>query len=379
MRHNLAGRAKLVESLCSWPFFAIWGVLACRTMRTRTGVGVLFLIAFLIASVQGSSSDRPATEPAIVLSQASDQVAIKSTASPPFMLLAKVRLQDGNNFVDGVYAIAWAPRRFRRVFRFPNFTETDVMVDGSIYRKRSTKTTPLMIYELDRLIDSVLAIKPDPKSKLRNIDKVPANLNCISVLRNSSETKICLASATLLPVSIDRSLYGVGSDVLQEHYEFADYQAFGVKQFPRSLSFHGWNSKSVNAQIDKLIKAESFPPDEFVPPVGSTRMQFCEAPEITGDVKPYIGDATAVVLRDTEIAMYFQVDPLGAVRSAEVVYSTNPVMNNEILNWFLGTHFPVRSCDGQAIEYETIVTLAAGEHHPDCRNQALSQLCISSP
>lgn len=348
-------------------------------MGTRIGVGILFLIGFVVANLQGFGSDQPASDAAGVLSQAADQVAIKSAKSPPFMLLAKVRLQDGKKSVDGVYAIAWAPDHFRRVFRFPNFTETDVMVNGSIYRQRSTNTMPLMIYELDSLMDSFLAIKPNPKSKLRQIDKVPGNLNCVSVLRDLSQTKICLASATLLPVSIDRTLESVGSDMLREHYEFGDYQAFGGKQFPRSLRFEGWNAKSINAQVDNLIKVESFPPDEFVPPVGSTRMNFCEAPEKKGDVQPYIGDAAVLRLRDTEIAMYFQVGPGGAVRSAEVVYSTNPVMNNEILNWFVGTHFPEKSCNGQAIEYETIVTLAGGENRPDCRNQALSQLCISSP
>jgi len=105
---------------------------------------------------------------------------------------------------------------------------------------------------------------------------------------------------------------------------------------------------------------QSFPADEFVPPVGSTQMHFCDAPEIVGDVRPYAEDAGVVRLRDTELTMYFQVSPVGSVRSAEVVYSTNPVMNKEILNWFVGTHFPVRSCAGQPVEYETIVTLAAG-------------------
>lgn len=336
-------------------------------------VGVLFLFVFLTATVQGSGSDHQASAAASLLSQASEQVGIELPASPPFMLLAKVRLQEGNKSADGLYALAWAPGRFRRVFRFPNFTETDVMVDGSMYRQRSTNFKPLVIYELDSLMNSVLTIGSDTKSKLRKIEKAPADLNCVSVLRDLSETQICLRA--LLPVSIDRSLNpielplpGVNvphspqepTEMLQEHYALADYQAFGAKQFPRTLRFHAWNSTSINAKIDKLIKVQSFPPDEFVPPVGSVSMHFCDAPEIVGEVRPYSEDAGVVRLRDTELAMYFQVSPVGAVQSAEVVYSSNPLMNKEILNWFIGSHFPVRSCAGQQVEYETIVTLAAG-------------------
>ena len=276
------------------------------------------------------------------------------------MLLAKVRLQDGNKSVDGLYAIAWTPERFRRVFRFPNFTETDVMVEGSIYRQRSTNAMPLLIYELDGLIDFISAIKPDPEARSRKIDKTTANLKCVSLLRDITEKKICLASDTSLPMSIDRNQDAVGLEALRERFEFADYQPFGTKQFPRTLNFHGWNSRSIQVQIDKLVKVESFPPDEFVPPAGSTRMHFCDNPKTTGETRPFTGNAIPVGLTDTEVAMYFQVSPLGAVRDAEVVYSTNPLKNKEILNWFVGTHFPVKSCAGQPIAYETIVTLVSG-------------------
>ncbi len=303
-------------------------------------------------------SDNPEYDARSVLSRASEQVAIKTPASASFMLLAKVQLHDGNKSVDGLYAMAWAPGRFRRVFRFPNFSETDVMVEGAIYRQRTTNALPLMIYELDNLIDSLTAIKPDSKTKLMKIDKTSSDLLCVSLERDVTKAEICVNSGTALPVSIDKWLDGFGREPLQEHYEFGDYQVFGSKQFPRTLSFRGRNSRSIQVQIDKLVRVDSFPADEFVPPAGAMRMQFCETPETTGEVRPSTGNAIPIGLRDTEVAMYFQVSPLGGVKNAEVVYSTNPLKNREILNWFVGTHFPVRSCAGQPIEYETIVTLA---------------------
>ena len=32
----------------------------------------------------------------------------------------------------------------------------------------------------------------------------------------------------------------------------------------------------------------------------------------------------------------------------------------EILNWYLGTHFPIRRCAGQPVEYETIERMVSG-------------------
>ena len=326
-------------------------------MKIRTSVGVFLLVSFLVG--RGMGSDNPENDAQSVLSRASEQVAIKTPASASFMLLAKVQLHDGNKSVDGLYAIAWAPGRFRRIFRFPNFSETDVMVDGAIYRQRTTNALPLMIYELDNLIDSLTTINPDSKTKFMKIDKTSSDLLCVSLEREGSKSKICVNSERL-PISIDKKLDAIGLEQLQEHYEFTDYQGFGTTQFPRILNLRGWNSRSIQVQIDKLIRVDSFPADEFVPPAGATRMRFCETPETTGEVRPSTGNAIPIGLRDTEVAMYFQVSPLGGVKNAEVVSSSNPLKNKEILNWFVGTHFPVKSCAGQPIEYETIITLAVG-------------------
>jgi hypothetical protein len=327
-------------------------------MKIHSTVRVSLLVAVLLG--RGMGSDSPPNDAQTVLSRASEQVAIKTASSASFMLLAKVQLHDGNKSVDGAYAIAWAPGRFRRVFRFPNFSETDVMIDGAIHRQRTTNALPLMIYELDTLMDSLTSIKLDSKPKSIRIDKTSSDLLCVSQEREITRFRICVNSATLLPVSIDKRPDAAGLESLQEHYEFTDYQPFGSKQFPRTLSFRAGNTRSIHVEIEKLLAAESFPPDEFVAPAGATRMQFCENPETTGELKPSTRSVVPIGLSDTAVAMYFQVSAVGGVKNAEVVASTNPLKNKEILNWYVGTHFPVKTCSGQAIEYETIVTLGVG-------------------
>jgi hypothetical protein len=154
------------------------------------------------------------------------------------------------------------------------------------------------------------------------------------------------------------SLYGFES--FREHYELSDYRPFEAKTFPRQLSFRGWKQRTIEVRIDKLMRADSFPADEFTPPQGAERSHFCEEPESTGELMPSTGNAIPVGLRDVEVDMYFQVSPIGGVQFAEVVQSSAPLKNKEILNWFVGTHFPVKTCAGTAIAYETIVTVMSG-------------------
>jgi len=116
----------------------------------------------------------------------------------------------------------------------------------------------------------------------------------------------------------------------------------------------------VEVQVQKLIRAQSFPSDEFTPPKGATRTGFCESPEATGEVRPSTGNAIPIGLTDIRVDMYFQVSPAGGVRYAQVVYSSAPLKNNEILHWFIGTHFPVKTCSGTPISYETMISLASG-------------------
>ncbi len=108
-------------------------------------------------------------------------------------------------------------------------------------------------------------------------------------------------------------------------YAEPDCRPASLSQADSCLPFERIRSCSPSVRVD------SFPADEFVPPAGAMRMQFCETPETTGEGRPSTGNAIPIGLRDTEVARYFQVSPLGGVKNAEVVSSTNPLKNREII------------------------------------------------
>lgn len=324
-----------------------------------------FATIALIAIVQFTfAANDLKTDADAIFAKASKATDIRAAGSVPFLLLAKVRLEQDNKLVEGLYAMAWAgPDRFKSAVRFPNFNETEVVADDTLYRKRSSEAVPLLIWELHHLMNTWVQLQIDPKIKIKSIDthhEAGVDLTCLLLEGQIQNSKLCLNSATHELQTIDKGMTPYGLTAIREHYEFSDYQPFEGKTFPRRLSFRGWEQRTVEVRIDKLIRADSFPSDEFTPPPGAERSHFCEKPETKGDLMPSTGNAIPVGLRDTEVVMYFQVSPIGGVRYAEVIQSSAPIKNKEILNWFVGTHFPIETCAGTPIAYETIFTLMSG-------------------
>jgi hypothetical protein len=74
---------------------------------------VLFAIVPSTFATSGLKADADA-----ILAKASKTTDIRAAGSAPFLLLAKVRLEQEDKSVEGLYAIAWAGSdRFRNVIR----------------------------------------------------------------------------------------------------------------------------------------------------------------------------------------------------------------------------------------------------------------------
>lgn len=325
-------------------------------LRNAARIVSVSLVSSLLLAAQRTSPTEPTSQE--VLAKAADISDLELAGTPGIMLQAEVHLQDGDKGTDGIYAMAWSPSSFRRVFRFPNYVETDVMTNNTIYRQRTTKAMPFLIWELDRLLGFVDIIRQKPSTKPQFTGS-SAGSRCIMFPVQLSNWRICT----------DRSSGDINSMEqydeihlldLHEHFELSDYEQFQNITFPRKLTFSGWDNRRIEVKVKKLLKVTNFPASEFSPISEAEPDHFCKHPDITGKVRPNTGNAIPVGLRNTEVDLYFKISPAGGIRYGEVVYSNNPLKNQEVLNWYLGTHFPIHKCDGQAVGYETIERLMSG-------------------
>lgn len=323
----------------------------------------MLLVGALLSPMSLPASDaKPAEDGASILSKASALVDLEITGGVPFVLQADVVLHEGKNSVQGVFAMAWAaPDQYRRVLRFPGFTSTEVVLNGVLYRQRTTEESlPLMIWELNQLLSFESDFRLAPPWKMQHIQPEQAEgvaLTCVLTQSDMNQRKLCFNAASGVPYSIDEGTDVHSLEFLREHTEFAEYQPFEGRTYPRKLIFRGWGSRAIEVRVQKLVHVQSFAADEFTPPKGATRTHFCESPDISGGVNPSTGSTIPIGFRNIEVDMYFQVTPAGGVRNAQVVYSSDPIHDKEILGWFVGTHFPIRTCSGTPVSYETMVRL----------------------
>ncbi len=329
------------------------------------GFFVWLTCAFVVFNARPAHASDEAKEDAnVLLTKAAALVDLQAPDAAPYMMLAKVEIHEGGKSVEGVYAVASAgPGKSRRVFRIPNFTSTEVITDGSTYIERSTEALPLPIWEANQLLVPADLYRPDSKWILQRVEHDHAGtlqLTCTIFRADLSDARLCVNVATGEPYSVDRHSDATHFSAVHERFEFADYQPFEGRTFPRKLTFHGWNSQVVEVQVQKLFRADSFPADEFVSPQKAVRFPYCASPETKGELRPSTHGSIPFGFRDIRIDIYFQVSAEGGIRYAQVVYSSDPLHSNEILGWFVGTHFPIRSCAGTPIPYETVTTLAFG-------------------
>jgi hypothetical protein len=320
-------------------------------------------IATLFSAAQPcAASEDLQAEGRALLSKTLNITDIRSPGSAPFVLAAKVHIEDHGKGVDGLYATSWAePTKFRRSVSFPTFTETDVAIREYVFKRRNTEAVPLLVWQVNRMMDSFFIHQFHPSSKIMKIFAQPENgaeSKCIEFKEGDVRSTICLREDTSDPVSVD--IDSGQSPVYREHYQFDDYQPFEGKRFPRSIRFTGWGSRSVEIKVERFLLAQAFADHEFTPLPESTRFVVCPN-EPGGVADGGIGLATtrASGFGRLEAALYLEVGPDGAVRYGEVVYSSAPVQNKNLLAVFLHGRFPVRSCNGRPVAYEIMMRLAA--------------------
>jgi hypothetical protein len=329
-------------------------------LRRMRSSGWLFCAVAGLLAVAGSTAlrggDRSAEAEAI-LAKAADLVDLRGTDAVPFLLKARVRLSEGPKSVDGVFAMSWAaPDRYRRVIGFPDYKETDVARGENYYSKRNTEGIPLMIWQLGGLMDSLELRKTLAAAKIKRVENENVGgkaATCIWIGPGKVDSKICVDAAS---GEIDLMETGLDGPVqTQMRYEYGDYQAFGSKKVPRHFASSGWDKRSIEATIEKILPVKEFAVNEFSPPAGSVTSRLCTGTEkFEGHMDPMFGEAIPVGFDELDVDIYFEISPLGAAQSAQIVYSSDPKANKEVLHWFLGGNFPVKTCDGRPIGYQIL-------------------------
>ncbi len=332
-------------------------------MAKRTLVSLLLLVAAGISTPVISKQSGPSDELVSgngFVQKARESSDIMAPGSPAFVLVARVKLTERKQELQGVYASSWAgPSRFRRILNFGDFTETDVASGNEIFKKRTTKAIPLLIWELDTMMESFVRRQLSGEWKVARAageQREGDTVECMTLREEKNSIFACADRASGDISSIELGHERKGS--FRGKYEFFDYRAFGDKRFPWRIKYSGWAGRRIEINVEKLTQVRSFVESEFTPLAGSMRFGYCGGAEAVttfadagpGRTPPFFDRVDAVV--------YLEIGPDGRVRQASMLDSSSPVDNAEILEWFTGAAYPVRVCGGKNYAYETLLKFA---------------------
>lgn len=271
---------------------------------------------------------------------------IAAPGSPPFVIIARARLEFAGKSTEGMYGMSWdAPDRFREVFSFPDYRETDVVIGDKYYRQRSSSTQPLLVAQLETLLRFPLQWRVHPAAKLGKIDTLQnggKESTCIQVAKFPGTDRFCIATASNELVSFDS---GIVNPLLESgvqsngRFEFDHYATVGTKRFPEKLTLRRNDGMFVEADIQQISLVRSFLTTEFQPPVGAQETDWCTDPKTSGQVSLWPLNPLMIWVQQRKLfsqpkgffAAYLAIGPDGNVKHSQVLYSLASKMMRSFL------------------------------------------------
>ena len=286
------------------------------------------------------------------------QTRLTAPGRSPFRLVAKLRWTSGANSSDGTYEVLWAaPGRFREEFRLGSINETDVALDDKLYilRNNSVVTYPQWrVRMLTGLPDMVDVVSTQIQvSKIYRSAVAGENLVCFEFAEPSKGRTECLDSVSDLLVSVDHNARHGGNALGLVEDRFI---SLGAVNYPGHM-LSTVEDESLEVHIEKLEPVTRFADDVFVPPDSASSRDWCAKPEVAKQPDPSSISRLLMGLLSQKSkgfrGYYVQVASNGRVEKMAALYSDGTA--TEVDKEDVGReNFPIHSCGGKPIEYETV-------------------------
>jgi hypothetical protein len=307
------------------------------------------------AAQPASAQALPSREEAVRLLETAGHQTSLTGSGAPFHLAAKLHYTVDAISLDGTYEVLWAAAgRFREEFRLGSIGESDVALDGKLYVLRSS---PILTYPEVRVRG--LTGLPNPPvtpaasesfqiSKIYRSGGAGESLLCFDFGSPPTNTN-CVDSVTGRLVSVNNRMKLISR--VEDRF-----MSVGAVNYPGHI-LSTIDHESLEISVDKLETVARFADEVFVPPAGASSRDWCANPD---GVRPLdrnlfakltVGFALSHVPKGFR-GYYAQVGANGRVEQAAEIYADGTARRSvdRDLN---GARFPVHSCAGKPIEYET--------------------------
>ncbi len=280
---------------------------------------------------------------------------------PSFQMAASVRIDNKGSALEGSYLLLWnGPEQWREEIRFPGYSEVQVGGKGIVFIQRTTDFIPLAIYQLHSALGygsgilppgsfSHLIRGPDETVKKIHSRKINAvKADCVEVAGPENHTReICVDIAT-------------GALVRQNPFVDREVTPVSTKLFPHFLSYMEEGKSIAEVHITDLRATEPLPSASFDPPRGAVSKPGCmnpNPPRLVRKVQPRYPEPERQSHLEGTVAIDTTIGKDGNTHNLRVVSGTTSGFNNASLEATRLWHYEPATCDGVAIDLETILTV----------------------
>lgn len=299
-----------------------------------------------------------------LLQNAADAADLWASDTPPFHLLASIHYELGGRPSDGTYEILWAsPDQYRVNFSMRTANEVQVVSRDKLYVLRNTPSPTFPLWTTRMTLRSVKNYFLGRKvRKVRSAQIGGLQRTCFDSGDDRFERENCFDPATNRPVSVtfaDLPPRGPLSHITKElkhlrELELGNFAPLGKKYYPLSIISNELDEK-LAVTITTLEELKAIPEDAFAPLAGAQALDWCSKPTAKGTLQFPSGILGELDPPGSMFPYYVLVGRDGRAQKSMPMRSAGPHIDDQMAARLRMSKFPIQSCGGNAIEYETVV------------------------
>lgn len=326
-----------------------------RTVAANTSAFAMlvFMLAFCL-DAQTLPTKKDAER---ILQNAAEEADLWASDSGPFHLLASVHYELGGQPSDGTYELLWrSPDQYREYFEMRNAKEMEIASGGKLFILRNTPTPTIPFWSTRRNVRFIknhflgLKVKRVRAAQINGLEAI-----CFDSERGVAERKDCFDSSNNQAVYVSLvEKVPYGSNTAWYKTELTSFTSLGKKRYPLRIITKELDEK-IDVRITTFEQTDSIPEDLFVSPNGAQTLDWCPNPTTSGRTEFPPGSFVQGNASGGKFPYYVLVGRDGHVKQSAAMRSAGPQVDHKMATWLQMAKFPVRSCGGHPVEYESVM------------------------
>ena len=290
-----------------------------------------------------------------ILQNAAEEADLWTSDSVPFHLLASVHYELGGQPSDGTYELLWrSPDQYREYFEMRNAKEMEIASGGKLSILRNTPTLTIPLWNTQRNLRFIKNYFLREKVKRVHTTQVNGmQATCIESEGKFTETQNCFDPNNNLAVHV--SFVEKWTSSAWGKSELTSFTSLGRKRYPLRIIRKEFDEQ-LDVTITTLEEPKSLSEDLFVSPADAQVFDWCPKPTRSGHLEFPPGPVGRMDSPGANFAYYVLVGRDGRVKRSAPMRSAGTPVDHKMATWLKMAKFPVESCGGNPVEYETVMS-----------------------